>query len=496
MNKAIAALLSTGFLLAIVFFHCAGHSGSAATAVAAAPAADLQASEALLNPEGYPLEINCDPARFLWLSDYEIGLTGQGEVWHIDPATGVYTLYHGMNTPSDARGDGDGTLWWADLDHKRIGRLAQGQEDADLWQLGGSSGLYGTALDGSGRLWVADSGQSAVHSLDPADNMLCTYEFPSSGTAGYLAAGDDALWFGDGSDQYLYRLAPEGPALTQWPLPAGAYPEGLAIDSSGALWWADPVQEALVRLDPDRDQFTTFALPAGSTPEMIAPAGERIWFSEVTLYGGVGLLDPWQASGSTQTLAGQSVPVTTTCAIHAPDLTLSLTVSQGTLGWTETAYPTTIVAPGVWAATLPGETFPWGVAADGHGTWVVDNGRRVLARLPAVPVDLRACVMEDEDGDLNTADDRTPLVDWPVSLFVNGAEQVPGQVTGTDGCYTWHDQEAGVQYSVGQTVPEEWSALTPEFHDFGVGASGGGYRYVFVNTSDKVEVFLPLVLRH
>jgi streptogramin lyase len=400
-----------------------------------------------------------------------------------------------MNAPSDARGNGVGTLWWADLDNKRIGRLARGQENADLWQLGGSGGLYGTALDSGGRFWAADSGESTVHSLEPSDNTLCTYEFPSSGTAGYLAAQDDGIWFGDGWDEYLYRLAPDGPVLTRWSLPAGAYPEGLTIDSSGALWWADPILEALVRLDPGRDELTTFALPEGSMPEMVAPAGERIWFSEVILYGGVGLLDAWQAAGNTQTVTAQTVAVTVTCVIQAPDLTLPLTVTQGALAWTDTTYPTSTVTAGVWVAPMPGDTFPWGVAADGNGTWVVDNGRRVLTRLPAMPVDIRACTVEDGDGDMSTQDDWTPLVDWPVSLFVNGTEQVPGQVTGADGCYTWRDLDAGEQYGVGQTVSEDWEAMTPESHNFGVGVSGGGYRYVFVNSRSATKVFLPIVLR-
>ena len=59
-------------------------------------------AEMALNQEtGTAYELNRDEDGTLWISDYDAD-----EVWQVDPARGVYTIYHGIDAPSDARHDG------------------------------------------------------------------------------------------------------------------------------------------------------------------------------------------------------------------------------------------------------------------------------------------------------------------------------------------------------------------------------------------------------
>jgi hypothetical protein len=105
--------------------------------------------------------------------------------------------------------------------------------------------------------------------------------------------------------------------------------------------------------------------------------------------------------------------------------------------------------------------------------------------------------MADEDGELSTDDDRTPLADWTMFLLVDGARQEPGRETSADGCVTWDGLEPGVSYGVEEATDPDWIALTPTNHTFGVGSAGDVLEHVFINAEveEEYRIYLPLVMR-
>ena len=68
--------------------------------VAANPPQEADPEETPLNIDGSAYEINIDAAGNLWISDY-----GADEIWQVNPATAAYTIYQGIQAPSDARRD-------------------------------------------------------------------------------------------------------------------------------------------------------------------------------------------------------------------------------------------------------------------------------------------------------------------------------------------------------------------------------------------------------
>jgi hypothetical protein len=107
-----------------------------------------------------------------------------------------------------------------------------------------------------------------------------------------------------------------------------------------------------------------------------------------------------------------------------------------------------------------------------------------------------ACKHADADGDLSTADDRTPLPGWRVYLTIDGVRQEPGELTRAAGCYTWLDLDSGHSYGVAEELATGWRALTPEEKEFGPAVAGVLYRHTFVNFEQGESlIFLPLVLR-
>jgi hypothetical protein len=97
-------------------------------------------------------------------------------------------------------------------------------------------------------------------------------------------------------------------------------------------------------------------------------------------------------------------------------------------------------------------------------------------------VKVKACKVEDADGDLATTNDQTAIKDWTVYLSIDSVRQLPGQLTGDDGCYTWLDLGPGHSYDVEEDDPApEWTPLTPLTHDFGPAMSGQSYSFTFKN---------------
>jgi hypothetical protein len=111
-------------------------------------------------------------------------------------------------------------------------------------------------------------------------------------------------------------------------------------------------------------------------------------------------------------------------------------------------------------------------------------------------VSVTACKLQDADGDLATTGDQTPLQNWALFLTVDGVRQEPGQLTGSDGCFTWNGLAPGKTYGLEETLAEGWLALTPVQIEFGPAVSGGAYQYSFVNAQvSRWFVYLPALVR-
>ena len=225
---------------------------------------------------------------------------------------------------------------------------------------------------------------------------------------------------------------------------------------------------------------------------MVDAAGHNLWYSEDFL-GSAGLLRPDEATGYTTVLNSTTSAIDPTCSIKNP-VTQTVTISTGVLAWETATYTVDSGVVGFTQYVLPSE-FLWGVAAEPTGSYVVDYDRQMLVRLPALPVDVVGCIVEDEDGDLDTTDDRRPLSGQVMILLTDGAPQPSPRLTGEDGYASgWVGLETGPLYGVQQALSDEWKPLTPISHTFGTAVSGASYRHTFVVTPAPELVFLPLLI--
>lgn len=334
--------------------------------------ADQPAQETGLNPTGEAYELNLDSQGMLWISDY-----GAGEIWRVNPPTGSYAIFEVGGRPSDARGDGAGRVWWADFDSNRLGRLSAADGEASIWEIPGSTGLYGTGLDANGNIWATDASEPYLYRLAPASSEVCTYTLPLDGLSEYLVVDGSQIWLGDLVNSQIDRLDTASETFTWWELPAGSYPEGMALDEDGNLWWADPSLGKLARLEPETNHLITYTQSMVQIPQMISLAGRRVWYTDP---GRVGVLDPNLDPGHVISVTQFSQPAIPSCASQLPPITNTVTVTIGQATWTTATYTTLFDQDGWQVFQLPAGSSPWGIVA-GDFVWIVDTGRQVLARI-------------------------------------------------------------------------------------------------------------------
>jgi streptogramin lyase len=285
-----------------------------------------------------------------------------------------------MSGASDARRDGIGDVWWTNYTDNQLGRISLSANQVTTWPLPGAGTPFGTAVDDSGKIWVTDPFESTVHRFDPDTQQLCTYMVPDAGVSDYIVADDGYIWLADWSLSRLLRLNPATGEFTIWALPAGAFPEGVAVDESGHLWAADSELSLLVELQPAINQLTTYTVPVGIWPEMLDPHDGLVWYTE-DYSRTVGVLDPATANGTTTTVAGATKSVTPACDNLGPGTSAPLVTSTGSASWASIALAT-LQDSGGWTiyALEPGSS-PWGIAVVQNDVFVVDRGRQKLLRL-------------------------------------------------------------------------------------------------------------------
>jgi streptogramin lyase len=332
----------------------------------------LEAQETPLSQTGWAYELNLDSQGTLWVSDYVAG-----EIRSFDATSGAFIAYQVGGGPSDARGDGARSVWWADFNSNRLSRLSTTTLEVTIWEIPASSSLYSTAIDGDGDVWVSESNLSFIYKLDPDANQLCTYTLPDLGVTDYLYVKGKQLWFGDTVNARIVRL--QDGAFDWWNLPAGSYPRDLELDGNGQVWWTDATQGYLGRLDSSTTTITTFTPLAGGTPLMLALSGDKVWIS-LEKPGGLGVLDPAVAAGETSPVTTGNQAATPTCRELQPLPAYTVTAATGQVRWTGQTYVTALDTEGWVMYQMPNGAIPWGIGA-ADGVWLVDQGRRVLARL-------------------------------------------------------------------------------------------------------------------
>ena len=157
---------------------------------------------------------------------------------------------------------------------------------------------WGTAFDGSGRVWVAmpgcDLAPSCPSSTPPGKLALFDPNTRSWVTVVALPAGygqpvfvavdhTGKVWFTMPVTNAIGVYDPASATVAQWAVPtASAGPWDIAVDSAGKLWFTEHYVNQIASFDPNTQAFDEIATPAAnSNPYGITvDAANNIWFTE------------------------------------------------------------------------------------------------------------------------------------------------------------------------------------------------------------------------
>jgi streptogramin lyase len=459
--------------------------------------ANLAGQETPLDPAGAAYEVNPDRDGNLWVSD-----NTAGEIRAYAPDGSSVSIYSGLGAVSDARAAPNGLVWYVDQENRRLERLDPSAKNQVFWQLppGGNSG-FGTAFDQLGRVWVSDFNQSMLFRFDPVSNQMCSLDTSALAIGGspYLVPEDGWLWLSDFYGNAVLKINPLNNQLTRWQMVSIDWDfeaEGLDGDGAGGLWFADANTNSLGRLDlsdPGGSRLLRYQLPAGSgKPHMLVSQDQLVWYSGLEP-ARLGALDPSAATPTLFTPEVSQTTLTPVCETRSPSVPQAVSVSDQTPTWNPADYQVT-AQPGGWQViTLGMDSYPWGLALQDGYLWTVDNGQQAFIRI-SLERTLTACKLADEDGDLATMDDQSPVDGWGMTLYVDG-QRFGILPTGGDGCASWDSMTIGHTYQVTEETRQGWQPLDSTQCDLGVLVFTGEHTCQFVNTPGNILIYLPLVVR-
>ena len=159
---------------------------------------------------------------------------------------------------------------------------------------------WGTAFDGSGRVWVAmpgcDLAPSCSSSTPPGKLALFDPNTHNWATIVSLPAGygqpvfvavdqSGKVWFTMPVTNAIGLYDPVSTNVTQWAVPtASSGPWGITIDSKGTVWFTEHYGNQIGSFDPNSHTFHEVATPASNSQPygITVDASNNIWFTENT----------------------------------------------------------------------------------------------------------------------------------------------------------------------------------------------------------------------
>ncbi len=201
------------------------------------------------------------------------------------------------SSPADITMDGQGNLWFTEINANKIGKLipsqskpgtSEGIKEYDLPQPNSKPHYIAVARDGM--IWFTEMKGNRIGKLDPATGKIKEYEIPTPKSEPHqIKEGEDGhIWFLEFETNKIGRFNPELESFKEFPIPEG-HPHGLALEgkkvwyTQGGKFWAQVFFNKVSVLDTETGKVEEFTIP----PEKSVPHGITlstdavIWFTEM-----------------------------------------------------------------------------------------------------------------------------------------------------------------------------------------------------------------------
>jgi len=301
----------------------------------------------LPNPACAPTGITAGPDGRMWFTEQAAANVGvislDGQTVHEYAAQGT--------SPTGIAAGPDGALWYTLQGANAIGRITPAGSAVTFPVTTAAALPQGIALGQvDGNLWFTENAAGQIARISAAGAVTeWVIPTPSGGVApaptGIVATADGALWFSDAANSQVVKFVPpsvsaatasararartvraaggvlsDAGLFTPVPLPTGALPQGLTVDSAGNVWVANAGTGTVSRISPTSLAVTSYSLPAGASGQatnvvigsdgslyVTQPGGDAI--TQVTTVAGTGTtaVTVGVRPATTQTQAGLTV---------------------------------------------------------------------------------------------------------------------------------------------------------------------------------------------
>jgi len=260
-------------------------------------------------PFSRPAEIAAGPDGALWFTEPGAApLPKIGRITTAGVVTDEYELPLGSG-PDGITAGPDGAIWFTLTGTRKIGRITVDGTCCDEYELV-EGFLPGDITPGpDGRLWFTESEPANKVGAISMSGEIKEYDVPGTGPSGIAASGG-ALWFTMHHSDRIGRIPTFGLPITDFPVPAGAGPSGIALGSDGALWFTEQTAGKIGRMTTT-GRITEFALPdPRSEPSgIVAGPDGAMWFTE-EIGNQIGRIEAGSSTGAA-TSSPASLPVAT-----------------------------------------------------------------------------------------------------------------------------------------------------------------------------------------
>ncbi len=216
-----------------------------------------------------------------------------------------YTIPTSIPRPTDVTSGPDGTLWFAEDNGDKIGRITTAGTVTEFGLPDGSAPDYITTGPDN-NLWFTDPGNNAIGRITTA-GIVTEFTVPtsSSGPAGITTGPDGNLWFGEQTGNQIGRITTSG-TITEYGLGTLSSPYEIVTGSDGNLWFTEINNDMVGKIVPsgvNAGTVTLYPTASGSGPRGITAGSDgNLWFTE----GGLSQIGRITTAGVLNEFAGPS----------------------------------------------------------------------------------------------------------------------------------------------------------------------------------------------
>ena len=185
-------------------------------------------------------------------------------------ATMTTLIPQGLNLPFGLAVDGSGNVYIADTGHNAIQEWFAATQQVTTLVATGLNGPHGIALDAQGNLYIADAYDNAVKKWAPAQGLITLAPSGLNFPVGVAVDSQGNIYIADFGNNAIKQWNAATPGITTTIVPGLSNPTGVAVDAAGNVYIANFRGNEIDQWNPTNQQLTCLISQGLSFPNAVA----------------------------------------------------------------------------------------------------------------------------------------------------------------------------------------------------------------------------------